>query len=51
MFVVNRRYQILLVLLYKDPPSLAAIFQTFGLYSLEAGWSSTLGPLLEMTLL
>jgi hypothetical protein len=51
MFAVNRRYQILPVLFYKDPPSLATIFQTSGLYSLEAGWSSTLDPLLEMTLL
>jgi hypothetical protein len=51
MFVVNRRYQTLPILLYKDPPSLATISQTFGLYSLEAGWSSTPGPLLEMTLL
>jgi hypothetical protein len=49
--VVNRRYQTLPILLYKDPPRLATIFQTSGLYSLEAGWSFTLGPLLEMTLL
>jgi hypothetical protein len=51
MFVANRRYQILPVLLYKDLLSSVTIFQTSGLYSLEAGWSSTPGPLLEMTLL
>jgi hypothetical protein len=51
MFVANRRYQTLLVLLYKDPPSLATIFQTFGLYSLEARWSSTPDPLLDLVLL
>jgi hypothetical protein len=47
MFVVNTRYQTLPVLLYKDPSSLATIFQTSGLYSLEAGWSSTPGPYLK----
>jgi hypothetical protein len=51
MFVVNRRYQTLPVLLYKNPLSLAIISQTSGLYFLEAGWFSTPGPLLEMTLL
>jgi hypothetical protein len=48
MFLANRRYQTSPVLLYKDPPSLATISRTSGLYSLEAEWSSTPGLLLEM---
>jgi hypothetical protein len=34
MFVVNRRYQILPVLLYKDPPSLATVGEEIS----PAGW-------------